>query len=256
MMRVHLYPSLLLLILASHGVADDAIQCPPCSQEKLIRCLDPTGCQELVKEPGCGCCATCALPKGSLCGVYTARCGSGLRCFPTRGTEKPLHALMQGQGVCTDISEIESIQESFQTAADDDLPYISYNPCGITDKSCMQKHQAKLNRQQMQSASRFLKTINNQPVIDVRMGPCHKDLKRALDRLSSYHIKTQEDFLSIPIPNCDRNGFYNSKQCDPALNGQRGKCWCVDSDTGNVIHVTYDPILDPDCQLASKSIRN
>ncbi|XP_063315139.1 insulin-like growth factor-binding protein 4 [Pelobates fuscus] len=245
-------PALILLILVSHGLAEDAIQCPPCSQEKLIRCLDPTGCQELVKEPGCGCCATCALPKGAPCGVYTARCGSGLRCFPSRGTEKPLQTLMQGQGVCTEISVI---QDSLQTTADDERLNYNFSPCGMTDKICLQKQQAKRIQYQMFNNAKFMKNTNsNQPFIEIRVGPCHKELNRALERLSSYQTKTQEDFLSIPIPNCERSGNFNPKQCHPALDGQRGKCWCVDWKTGIKLQTAYDPVQDPDCQLASKNV--
>lgn len=106
-----------LLLAAVPGLCqgDEAIHCPPCSEEKLARCQPPTGCEELVREPGCGCCATCALSKGMPCGVYTARCGSGLRCYPPRGVEKPLHTLMHGQGICMELAEIEAIQESLQT---------------------------------------------------------------------------------------------------------------------------------------------
>lgn len=108
----------LLLLAAVPGPsrADEAIHCPPCSEEKLARCRPPVGCEELVREPGCGCCATCALAKGMPCGVYTPRCGTGLRCYPPRGVEKPLRTLMHGQGVCMELAEIEVIQESLQPA--------------------------------------------------------------------------------------------------------------------------------------------
>lgn len=96
------------------GVGEEAIQCPPCSEERLARCKTPQGCAELVREPGCGCCATCALGRGTACGVYTARCGAGLRCYPPRGVPRPLHTLMHGQGVCTDLADVEAIQESLQ----------------------------------------------------------------------------------------------------------------------------------------------
>lgn len=107
--------TLLLLAQVGFSVSLEAIQCPPCSEEKLARCRAPTGCEELVQEPGCGCCATCALAKGMPCGVYTPRCGSGLRCYPPRGMEKPLHTLMHGQGACMDLAEVEAIQESIQS---------------------------------------------------------------------------------------------------------------------------------------------
>lgn len=113
-----LVAALLLLLAAVPGPsrADEAIHCPPCSEEKLARCRPPVGCEELVREPGCGCCATCALAKGMPCGVYTPRCGTGLRCYPPRGVEKPLRTLMHGQGVCMELAEIEVIQESLQPA--------------------------------------------------------------------------------------------------------------------------------------------
>ncbi|XP_063815860.1 insulin-like growth factor-binding protein 4 isoform X2 [Pseudophryne corroboree] len=253
-MSGHCHLALLVISLTSLGMADDAIQCPPCSQEKLIRCLGPTGCLELVREPGCGCCATCALQKGEPCGVYTARCGSGLRCYPTKNSEKPLHTLMHGQGVCTEIEEIEAIQATFQTA-DDDHPNISLNPCPTNDKTCQQKEHAKLNwnaMQRMKKHSLGRQTTNNQPA---KMGSCHKALNVALERLASLRTKTQEDFLNTPIPNCDREGNYNPKQCHPALDGQRGKCWCVDRNNGSKLNVPYDPNQDPDCQLTSELIR-
>ncbi|KAM5135660.1 insulin-like growth factor-binding protein 4 [Mantella aurantiaca] len=251
----HCHFALILISLASLGVADDAIQCPPCSQEKLIRCLDPTGCLELVREPGCGCCATCALQKGMPCGVYTARCGSGLRCYPTKGAEKPLQTLMHGQGVCTEIGEIETIQGTFQTAAEDDQPNISLNPCPMNDKTCLQKEQAKANRNTMQRMKKLTygrQAANNLPT---QMGTCHMALNIALERLASLRTKTQEDFLNTPIPNCDRDGYFNPKQCHPALDGQRGKCWCVERKTGVKLNSAYDPLQDPDCQLASELIR-
>lgn len=114
-----------LLLLASGprpSLGDEAIHCPPCSEEKLARCRPPVGCEELVREPGCGCCATCALGKGMPCGVYTPRCGSGLRCYPPRGVEKPLHTLMHGQGLCMELAEIEAIQESLQPSGKLPLP--------------------------------------------------------------------------------------------------------------------------------------
>uniref|UniRef100_A0A8C3T5Y2 Insulin like growth factor binding protein 4 n=1 Tax=Chelydra serpentina TaxID=8475 RepID=A0A8C3T5Y2_CHESE len=136
-----------VLLLATVGLcaSDEAIHCPPCSEEKLTRCKAPVGCEELVREPGCGCCATCALSKGTPCGVYTARCGSGLRCYPPRGVEKPLHTLMHGQGVCTELSEIESLQESLQPADKEEIdhPNNSFSPCSIQDRKCLLKQQAK-----------------------------------------------------------------------------------------------------------------
>ncbi len=77
------------------------VPCEPCDQKAVSMCPPvPLGCQ-LVKEPGCGCCLTCALAEGQACGVYTGTCTHGLRCLPRNGEEKPLHALLHGRGVCT-----------------------------------------------------------------------------------------------------------------------------------------------------------
>lgn len=77
------------------------VPCEPCDQKALSMCPpEPKGCQ-LVKEPGCGCCLTCALAENQPCGVYTSTCAHGLRCLPRDGEEKPLHALLHGRGLCT-----------------------------------------------------------------------------------------------------------------------------------------------------------
>ncbi|XP_063072632.1 insulin-like growth factor-binding protein 5 [Engraulis encrasicolus] len=45
--------------------------------------------------------STAALGPGELCGVYTLGCARGLRCNPPPGDPNPLHALLQGKGVCS-----------------------------------------------------------------------------------------------------------------------------------------------------------
>nr|KAF6450299.1 insulin like growth factor binding protein 5 [Molossus molossus] len=95
--------AVLLLLAAFAGPAQGLgsfVHCEPCDEKALSMCPpSPLGC-ELVKEPGCGCCMTCALAEGQSCGVYTERCAQGLRCLPRQDEEKPLHALLHGRGVC------------------------------------------------------------------------------------------------------------------------------------------------------------
>lgn len=96
--------SAVLLLLAAYAGQAQAlgsfVHCEPCDEKALSMCPpSPLGC-ELVKEPGCGCCMTCALAEGQSCGVYTERCAQGLRCLPRQDEEKPLHALLHGRGVC------------------------------------------------------------------------------------------------------------------------------------------------------------
>eukprot|EP00070_Physeter_catodon_P045990 XP_028352884.1 insulin-like growth factor-binding protein 2 [Physeter catodon] len=115
-----LLPPLLLLLLGAGGGgrgarAEVLFRCPPCTSESLAACKPPPAAQpaaeagpagdarvpcELVREPGCGCCSVCARLEGERCGVYTPRCGQGLRCYPHPGSELPLRALVHGEGTC------------------------------------------------------------------------------------------------------------------------------------------------------------
>ncbi|XP_078501638.1 insulin-like growth factor-binding protein 4 [Lissotriton helveticus] len=247
-------PLAALLLLAAAGLcrAEDAIHCPPCTEERLSRCRAPGGCEELVQEPGCGCCATCALGRGAPCGVYTPRCGANLRCYPPPGTEKPLHTLMHGQGLCTDLSEVEAIVESLEPT-DGDFERNSLNPCAPHDRRCMEKHIA-WTRMQIASSGRMRQ--GNSPLPDPRpMGSCARELHLALEKLAASPIRTQEDLQVIPIPNCDRDGNFHPKQCHPALDGNRGKCWCVHRETGEKITEEPKVIGDLDCQMLVESTR-
>lgn len=98
--------------LGSPVMGPGPIRCAPCTPEKMSQCpAVAPGCAEVLREPGCGCCLACALKAGELCGIYTAPCGSGLRCTPRPGDPRPLHSLTQGQAVCTQSPEPEATPE-------------------------------------------------------------------------------------------------------------------------------------------------
>ncbi|KAK2108513.1 Insulin-like growth factor-binding protein 2 [Saguinus oedipus] len=119
-------PLLLLLLLGASGGSGGAraevlFRCPPCTPERLAACgpppvapsasvagTTPVPCAELVREPGCGCCSVCARLEGEACGVYTPRCGQGLRCYPRPGSELPLQALVMGAGTCQKLRDAEN----------------------------------------------------------------------------------------------------------------------------------------------------
>lgn len=101
--RALLLASLAVLFSSSSSSsgAEVVFRCPSCTAEQQAACpKPPSWCTELVREPGCGCCPVCALQLGEPCGVYTARCGSGLRCSPSEGAEMPLDELVKGLGSC------------------------------------------------------------------------------------------------------------------------------------------------------------
>lgn len=84
------------------GTVGPVVRCEPCDTGALMLCKPlPKDCAEQVREPGCGCCMTCALGEGQPCGVYTGRCGSGLTCQHQPGESRPLQALLEGRGVCS-----------------------------------------------------------------------------------------------------------------------------------------------------------
>lgn len=95
----------LLVRRAAAALAGPVVRCEPCDARALQQCkpLQPD-CAERVREPGCGCCLTCALRPGQPCGIYTERCGAGLSCQPRREETRPLQALLEGRGLCTNIT--------------------------------------------------------------------------------------------------------------------------------------------------------
>uniref|UniRef100_A0A3Q3XII0 Thyroglobulin type-1 domain-containing protein n=1 Tax=Mola mola TaxID=94237 RepID=A0A3Q3XII0_MOLML len=55
------------------------------------------------------------LQAGEPCGVYTAGCANGLRCAPPQTEPRPLRALLEGRGVCSNASS-SSPTETINTA--------------------------------------------------------------------------------------------------------------------------------------------
>lgn len=95
--------ALLFACLALPGVilGDLAFRCPSCTAEHLAACPKvTTTCPEIVRDLGCGCCPVCARQEGELCGVYTPRCSSGLKCYPSAEADLPLQELIHGFGQC------------------------------------------------------------------------------------------------------------------------------------------------------------
>lgn len=123
---------LVTVALGSPVVGSEPIRCAPCTPERLSQCpAVAPGCADVMREPGCGCCLACALKAGDLCGIYTAPCGSGLKCTPRPGDPRPLHSLTRGQAVCTESASPAPTQE----------PQIQGRPlifsAGIRGEPCM-----------------------------------------------------------------------------------------------------------------------
>ncbi|XP_019942114.2 insulin-like growth factor-binding protein 6 [Paralichthys olivaceus] len=54
---------------------------------------------------------TTSLAVGALCGVYTQSCAHGLRCAPPQDEPRPLRALLEGRGVCSNASGVSQTEK-------------------------------------------------------------------------------------------------------------------------------------------------
>ncbi|KAJ3595256.1 hypothetical protein NHX12_004560 [Muraenolepis orangiensis] len=211
----------------------EPIRCAPCTQETLSQCpaVGPD-CRQALREPGCGCCMACALEVGVSCGVHTAHCGQGLRCNPQLGESRPLHALIRGQGVCTQ----DQGQEDVDSIPDHgSLHYL----LGLN---------RPLDPRDTPEAPESIKAKVNAILSKlVQQGPCHLELHSALDVIASSQQTLGDTFTTFYLPNCDKRGYYKAKQCESSLIGPPARCWCVSSWNGKKIPGSNDLAADSAC---------
>lgn len=239
------------------GAIGPVIRCDPCDAGARLLCKPlPKDCAESVREPGCGCCMTCALVFGQPCGVYTRRCGSGMTCQHQPGETKPLQALLEGRGICANatnkrpvgtlppVNEIpESVgdqeEERNLTRAVLQTPPSTRRPPGPPQQPPL-FHLTKdeiLRRVQLKRAQSFkmeelpgaLNTEQQSFSVETKQepeyGPCRREMESILNGLKITDILNPRGFR---IPNCDKKGFYKKRQCRPSKGRKRGFCWCVD----------------------------
>ncbi|NWS15231.1 IBP1 protein, partial [Pachyramphus minor] len=249
-------PALLLPALLGPRLAlGQPVHCAPCSPDRIALCPPVApDCPEAARQPGCGCCQTCALGPGQSCGVYTARCRLGLRCHIPAGEPRPLSALIQGHGTCLPAREVGEIRtaEPADSVKPDDMPLesteitqdqlLNYQlmfPIG-QDKSIPWNAITAYENMKAKRISE-LKTWKEQ-------GPCQKELYRALYKLAKAQQRSGGEIYKFYLPNCNKNGFYHSKQCETLLDGDSAECWCVYPKSGRRIPVSQEIKGDPECQ--------
>ncbi|KAM7005813.1 insulin-like growth factor-binding protein 6 [Tautogolabrus adspersus] len=99
-----LYLNILVLILLQPALSTPRPQttrsrgCPTCKSQ-------PTPSLESVDSN------STALAAGEPCGVYTRSCANGLRCAPQEDELRPLRALLEGRGVCSNTSSINPTEK-------------------------------------------------------------------------------------------------------------------------------------------------
>ncbi|CAL8309191.1 unnamed protein product [Lota lota] len=226
--------------LGSPVVGPEPIRCAPCTPERLSECpaVEPS-CEEVLREPGCGCCLACALKSGELCGIYTSPCGSGFKCTPRPGDPRPLHSLTRGQAVCTANGEPEQSPEPQGTQATSSDAGSSHHLPGH-----IKPYDPRASADAQESMKAKLNAIRRKLV---EQGPCHIELQRALERIAISQQKLGDKLTRFYLPNCDKQGLYKAKQCESSLDGQRGRCWCVSSWNGKKILGSADVPEDEEC---------
>uniref|UniRef100_A0AAY5EUS5 Insulin-like growth factor-binding protein 3 n=1 Tax=Electrophorus electricus TaxID=8005 RepID=A0AAY5EUS5_ELEEL len=233
---------------SSAGSVGPVVRCEPCDVGALVQCKPlPRDCAERVREPGCGCCLTCALVEGQACGVYTGRCGAGLTCQQRPGETKPLQALLDGRGVCLKklssalvppqitgkrytynshfqvrpVSVYFFLSPSFFIYTVQNLHALLVLFCSFAFVYLSEYYVTDLNER---SEGTF--GIASFPVYSTEInGPCRREIESVLKNLKISNVLNPRFFR---IPNCDRKGFYKKKQCRPSKGRRRGYCWCVD----------------------------
>ncbi|XP_004469653.1 insulin-like growth factor-binding protein 5 [Dasypus novemcinctus] len=240
--------AVLLLLAACAGPAQglgSLVQCEPCDEKALSMCPpSPVGC-ELVKEPGCGCCMTCALVEGQSCGVYTENCGRNLRCLPRQDDEQPLNAMLYGRAACTNEknytrqAKIDKDSQEHEEPTTSEVAEEAYSPKIFRPMhsriSELKAEAMKKDRRKQMSQAKFLSGAENtaHPRVVVlpekrqesEQGPCRRHIETSLKELKA---SPRMVLRAVYLPNCDRKGFYKRKQCKPSRGRKRGKCWCVD----------------------------
>ncbi|XP_042179744.1 insulin-like growth factor-binding protein 5 [Oncorhynchus tshawytscha] len=230
------------LLLSESGCLGSFVPCEPCDQKVMSMCPPvPVGCQ-LVKEPGCGCCLTCALPEGQSCGVYTGTCTHGLRCLPKSGEEKPLHALLHGRGVCANEKMYKPLHPGTDGYSPEEamlvevpeslLPQAKVPLYGARDHISSRKAQAMRqakDRKRQQAKLHSVSSLDYSTLaldkLQPEFGPCRRKLDGIIQRMKN---TSRVLALSLYLPNCDKKGFFKHKQCKPSRGRKRGICWCVD----------------------------
>ncbi|XP_029109133.1 insulin-like growth factor-binding protein 3 isoform X1 [Scleropages formosus] len=236
--------------------AGPVVRCGPCDAGALELCAPlPEGCAERVREPGCGCCVTCALLEGEPCGVYTRRCGAGLKCGMRPGETKPLRALLEGRGVCTgtgtgagalgtpspgERGNTETTTDVVEEASASSTGTGELRVTPGAQEPWMAPPHAKaevIRKEQIRQTQSF--KVEQLPgsarteghgqgvpsMTQPEYGPCRREMDSIMNNLKGSNTLNPKSFR---IPNCDKRGFYKKKQCRPSKGRRRGICWCVD----------------------------
>ncbi|XP_036966863.1 insulin-like growth factor-binding protein 2-B [Acanthopagrus latus] len=263
--------------LPGHSLGDLAFRCPSCTAERLAACPKVTAmCPEIVRELGCGCCPVCARQVGELCGVYTPRCSSGLRCYPSMDAELPLQQLIQGLGRCGQKVDVD-VTTGLDHQATNEVhgtenpptrrPLINtwfWQETAINNHAKdrlgrMKSTNNQLEDSRTQKGTQYTAQENTPQGGTQQQSACEQELDKVLEEISRMTSEDNrgplENLYELKFPNCDKHGLYNLKQCNMSTHGQRGECWCVNPLTGVQIPASPKVRGDPNCNQFQEELR-
>ncbi|KAG5283407.1 hypothetical protein AALO_G00041730 [Alosa alosa] len=249
----HCHLLLASFVLPCTLLGEVIFRCPSCTAERQAACPKLTAtCVEIVREPGCGCCPVCARQLGELCGVYTPRCASGLRCYPTPDSDMPLDQLVKGLGQCghkVDVEPTVSLENREQSGevSGTKVPPQRKQTCILN----VAVHRHNQNIKKTMRTNWLEETRPAHPWPDQSHSRCQQELNKVLEEISKMTFINNkgslENLYELKFPNCDKEGLYNMKQCHMSTHGQRGECWCVDPITGVQLPSSLKVRGDPSC---------
>ncbi|KAJ0005384.1 hypothetical protein NQD34_015278 [Periophthalmus magnuspinnatus] len=225
-------------------LGDLVFRCPPCTAELLALC---PACGLLMGDHGSAwCCPVCARVEGEFCGVYTPRCSSGLRCYPTPGALYPLQDLLMGLGRCGQRVELPEVTN--EVLGTETPPLLRRPPL---DPRAWQEAALKQHLKEIRTRMKTC-PLDETRAPRVPLSACQMELDKVMEEVSKIttedHKGPLENLSELKFPNCDRFGLYNIKQCNMSLRGQRGECWCVNPLTGEQIPTSPRVRGDPNCE--------
>ncbi|XP_006150744.1 insulin-like growth factor-binding protein 3 [Tupaia chinensis] len=167
------------------------------------------------------------------------------------GVGEPLHALLQGRGLCTNASAAGSLRAYLLTAppapgntseSEEDHGISSVENGALpsthrvtdpkfhphTKMDIIKKGHAKDSQRykvDYESQSTDTQNFSSESKRETEYGPCRREMEDTLNHLKFLNVLSPR---GIHIPNCDKKGFYKKKQCRPSKGRKRGFCWCVD----------------------------
>ncbi|RXM97476.1 Insulin-like growth factor-binding protein 3 [Acipenser ruthenus] len=174
------------------------VRCEPCDALALEQCKPlPTECAEKVREPGCGCCLTCALTEGN-----------------ASDSEERNTSSTDLQGIPSTHRLTESKILAHPTKID------------LIRKDLSKKNQRwKVEHPSEPIIHMDTHNFSSESKQETEYGPCRIEMESILNNLKILNILSPR---GVRIPNCDKKGFYKKKQCRPSKGRKRGYCWCVD----------------------------